>query len=180
VNTPAARRLPRFGAVALACYVVHAGFHISEGRPQDVLWACHVAALSIALGCFLGNASFIAVGILWLSYGNPLWLVDITTGGELLPTSILTHVGGLLVGLFALRKLGWPGAVWGRAALAFLGLLGLTRLLTPRKANVNLAFRVADGWESTFPNFAVYFALLAACAALTFFLAELGWRRILS
>jgi hypothetical protein len=180
VNAPVRHRLPLFGAVALASFVVHASYHVLSGHPQEALWACHVAALSIALGCFSGQPTFVAVGVLWLSFGNPLWVLDLATGGEFLPTSLLTHVVALAVGVLAARKLGWPRAAWGKAVLAFLGLMALTRLVTPRPANVNLAFRVADGWEKIFPSYAVYVVLLAAGAAATFFVAELGWRRLLT
>jgi hypothetical protein len=186
VNTLAARqraaagRLPLFGALALTCFVVHASYHVLHGRPHDALWVCHVAALSIALGCFIGQPSFVAVGVLWLSFGNPLWVTELLTGGEFLPTSILTHVVAFVVGIVAVRKLGWPRAAWGKATIALLPLLGLTRLVTPPPANVNLAFGVAGGWEKTFPSHGVYLLLLYGSAALTFFLAELGWRRPVS
>jgi hypothetical protein len=180
VNTLAARRLPLFGLLALGCFVVHAGHHVLSGRAPHALWACHVAALSIAAGCFLGQSSLVAVGILWLSFGNPLWVLDLSTGGEFIPTSLFTHVGALIVGVVAIRRLGWPKHAWPLAVIAFVALMGLTRLLTSPQDNVNLAFRVSDGWEQTFPSYAPYFLLLAATAALTFFVAERLWRRALS
>ncbi len=173
-------RLYGHGALALACYAIHAGFHVLRGHPEDALWACHIAALLIAAGCFFAARTPIAMGILWLLFGNPLWVLDLSTGGEFLPTSALTHVGSLVIGLLAMRRLGWPKRAWWPAIVGFLALMGLTRVLTPRGANVNLAFRVADGWERTFPSYASYFLLLAAAAALTFFVAEVGLRRLLS
>ena len=62
--------------------------------------------------------------------------------------------------------------------LAFLGLLLLTRLLTPREDNVNLAFRVAPGWEALFPSYPLYLLLLVGVGALTFFLVERGLQRV--
>ncbi len=169
-----------YALLALACYVIHAGFHILHGRAEDALWACHIAALLIAAGCFFENAVPIAMGILWLLFGNPLWALDIATGGEFLPTSAFTHLGALAIGLFAIRRLRWPRGVWWKAALAFVALMGVTRLVTHERANVNLAFRVADGWEKTFPSYGPYFVLLAGAAAFTFFVAELGMRRLFS
>jgi hypothetical protein len=168
------------GASAIACYAVHAGFHLYHGRPADALWGCHVASLLIAASAFSGRALPAAIGVLWLCFGNPMWLLDVTTGGELLPTSLLTHVGGFIIGILVLKRLGFPRDAWWKATLAFLGLLGFTRLVTPPAANVNLAFSVASGWERTFPSYPLYLLLLVSAGAATFFTAELGLRKVLT
>jgi len=167
------------GALALAAYAVHVGFHLYHGRPADALWGCHVACLLIAAGALRARATPAAIGVLWLCFGNPMWLLDVATGGELLPTSVLTHIGGFIVGILVLRKLGFPRHTWWKATLAFLGLLGLTRLVTPRAANVNLVFAVASGWEHTFPSYPLYLLLMVSAGTATFFTAELGLRKVL-
>ncbi len=168
------------GSLALACYAVHAGFHGYHGRFADALWGCHVASLLIAAGAFSERPTPVAIGVLWLCFGNPLWILDLSTGGELLPTSVFTHVGGFIIGVLLLKRLGVPRHAWWQAALAFLGLLGVTRLLTPRASNVNLAFAVAPGWERTFPSYPVYLLLMVSAGAVTFFAAELGLRKVLA
>jgi len=168
------------GVLALACFAVHASFHVLSGRAPDVLWACHIATLLIGIGALVGRAEPIAVGVLWLCFGNPLWVLDVATGGEFFPTSLFTHVGGLLLGLVALKRLGFPHRAWLHATASFLGLLGLTRLLTPRSENVNLAFSVASGWEKTFPSYPLYLLLMMAAGTTTFFVAELGLRKVLA
>jgi hypothetical protein len=167
------------GLLALGCYAAHAAFHVVRGHAFDALWACHIAALLISAGAFFSQARWAAIGVLWLSFGNALWLVDLLGGGEFFPTSLLTHGVALAIGVIIVRRLGWPFPSWWAAALAFLVLLGVTRLLTPRAANVNLAFGVAPGWESVFPSYPVYLVLLVGAGALTFFLVELGLRRVL-
>jgi hypothetical protein len=168
------------GIAALACYAIHVGFHLYRGRFADALWGCHVASLLIAAGAFSQRATLAAIGVLWLCFGNPIWMLDLVTGGELLPTSIFTHVCGFIIGVLVLRRLGVPRHAWWKAALAFLGLLAATRLFTPRAANVNLAFAVAPGWETTFPSYPLYLLLLVSAGAVTFFLAELGLRKVLA
>lgn len=170
----------KIGVSALLCYAIHAGSHVLAGRPEEALWACHVATLLVGVGALLENSSVVAVGVLWLAFGNPLWILDLLTGGEFLPTSPLTHVGGLLLGLLALRRLPPAGAIWWKAVLAFAALLVVTRLLTPASANVNLAFAVASGWERIFPSYPLYLSLLLVAGAATFFVTELGLRRVLS
>jgi len=168
------------GGLALACYAIHAGYHLYHGRFADALWGCHVASLLIAAGAFAERATPAAIGVLWLCFGNPLWILDITTGGEVLPTSVFTHVAGFMMGILVLKHLGVPRHAWWKAVLAFLGLLGVTRLLTPRAANVNLAFAVASGWEKTFPSYPFYMLLLVSAGAVTFFAAEVGLRKVLA
>jgi len=168
------------GLGALACYAIHAGSHVLAGRPADTLWACHVATLLVGVGALVESATVIAIGVLWLAFGNPLWALDLSTGGEFLPTSPLTHVGGFALGCLALKRLGVPKAAWWKAALAFVALLGLTRALTPRSANVNLAFAVAPGWERTFPAYPPYLAMLLGIGTAVFFVAEIALRRLLS
>ena len=100
------------GVLALVCYAVHAGYHVWRGHAVDALWACHVAALLIAAGALLGRARPAAIGVSWLAFGDVLWLLDLLGGGEFFPTSLLTHVVGLGIGLVVLRRLGWPSPSW--------------------------------------------------------------------
>jgi hypothetical protein len=168
------------GVLGLLCYGVHAAFHVARGHGVDALWACHVATLLVSAGALAQRPRLAAVGVLWLAFGNAVWLVDLATGGEFFPTSLLTHVGGFAIGLVVLKRRGWPASSWWPAALGFLGLLLLTRLVTPRADNVNLAFSVSAGWEAIFPSYPLYLALLVGAGTLTFFVAELGLRRLTS
>ena len=81
-----------------------------------------------------------AVGVCWVLFGLPIWLLDLATGGTLNPTSVFTHVGGPAVGILALRRLGWPAGVWWKASIAEAALLLLTRLVAPPERNINLVF----------------------------------------
>jgi hypothetical protein len=168
------------GVAALSCYAIHVGLHLYRGRFADALWGCHLASLLIAAGAFSERATPAAIGVLWLCFGNPIWFLDVATGGERLPTSVFTHLGGFAIGVLVLKRLGVPRHAWWKATLAFLVLLGLTRVLTPRAANVNLAFAVASGWETTFPSYPSYLLLMVSAGAVTFFAAELGLRKVLT
>jgi hypothetical protein len=160
------------GALALLFFGVHAAVHVVRREPWDLLWSCNVACLLVGIGCVSGHALPVAIGVLWLSFGVPLWLIDLATGGAMLPTSPLTHVGGLALGLAGTRELGWPAGAWWKA-VAGLGLLTeACRFVTPRAANVNLAFSVWGGWETRFPSHVVYLALLLVCASVVFFAVE--------
>ena len=91
------------GLFALLFYLLHAGNCVRLGRGEEALWACHVATAAIAFGLLIGVRSCVAVGCYCLTIGTPLWAAEATLGGDVLPTSFGTHVGGLALGL------GWLG-----------------------------------------------------------------------
>ena len=155
-----------------------AAVHLRRGEPYDLLWACHLAVLLVAAGLLLRRPALNAVGLLWACFGLPIWLLDAFTGGELMPTATLTHVGALVIGICGVRMLGLPrGSAW-KALAGYLGLWLLTRAITPASANINLAFHVHTGWEHRFPSYPAYFAMLLAAGALTFAIAEQIFRHI--
>ncbi len=168
------------GVAALACYAAHGGFHLYHGRPEDLLWACHLGAALVGVGLLARSPAVNAVGVSFLALGTPLWLLDLAAGGEFFPTSLLTHVGGLLIGLYGVRRLGVPAGVWWKSAAALAGLILLSRLVTPERANVNVAFAVPPPWDKTFPSHAAYLAAMMAVAAAYFFALELAVRRWLA
>ncbi len=160
------------GVIAFACYAAHAAWHLAHHRAHDLLWACHLACVLIGVGLLTSSPLPNAIGVSWLSFGIPLWVIDLATGGELIPTSFLTHVVGFALGLHGVRRLGFPRGTWWKATLAFVAVWPVTRLLTPRAANVNLAFFVHPGWERLFPVYALYFFAIVALAAGTFSVVE--------
>jgi hypothetical protein len=164
--------LPIAGAAAIVCYGVHAAFHLSRGEPQDLLWACHIAALLVGVGLLIRSADLNAIGLLWSSFGTPLWILDLATGGEWIPTALLTHGAALAFGVYGIRRLGLPRAAAVKATAAFVPLWAITRAVTPPWANVNVAFSVYQGWEHTFTSYPPYFAMLLGLAFATFMIVE--------
>lgn len=164
------------GAVALAGTAIHYAYHLYHQRAWDLLWACHVAAALIGVGCLLDWPACVGIGVLWLIVGVPLWLLDLATGGEFTPTSVLTHVVGLVIGLIFVAARGMPAGAWWQALLALVALQQLCRRVTPERANVNIAFAVHKGWEHWFPSYFWYWLLWAGVFALTFAASEWGLR----
>jgi hypothetical protein len=172
------RRRPGLALVALACFVAHSTYYLLTGSASEMLWACNVASLSIAVGCGFGSPWPVASGLLWLLLGTPIWLVYLAAGGELCVTSLGIHLLAPLVGLRALTQLGWPLGSWFRASLLLLALVLLSRLLGEPNTNVNLAFRVWDGWEALFATHHHYLILVGLVHAVAFFGIErlIVWR----
>lgn len=167
------------GALLLLIYAVHGAIHLARGEASNMLWACNVGVLLIGAGCVLDRRMPIAVGVSWLVFGAPIWILDLCGDGELLVTSFGTHFGGLLIGGLAMRRLGWPRHTWLVALAALLALAVFTHLTTAAADNINLAFAVWSGWEAYFPSYALYCLLLLSSAAATFRIVEWLARRLL-
>src|SRR4051812_46788914 len=100
------------GMLALVFVGLQAVIYTYEGRPENLLWACNIATLAIAAGLLIPSPTTNAVGVFWLAAGFPLWIFDFIAQREFLPTSLLTHVGGLIVGYIGIKRLGLPNAAW--------------------------------------------------------------------
>lgn len=168
-----------WGALAVACYLVHACTHLLAGHPEEVLWACHLGSLLVGIGILTGWPLLNAVGFLWLCVGDAMWALDLASGAALMPTSLLTHLGGLSIGLWGLSRFGMPRHSAWLAILGFAGLQQLCRWVTPAASNVNLAHDVWAGWEEAFPSYLAYEAMLLAFGLAAFLLIEWAARRTL-
>jgi hypothetical protein len=160
------------GCLAVSFYLAHSLTWWLKGAPANMWWACHLACLLIGISAFTSSARLNAIGVLWLVLGNILWTIYLLSTADFLPTSFLTHVGGLLIGLYLSKKMGFPRFSWFIALLAFAVLQVMTHWLSPAKENINLAFRVQDGWESYFDSYPAYILLLYACALACFTVSE--------
>lgn len=160
------------GTAAVACYVIHASVHLVRGEWYDLFWACHVAALFVGAGLLARSSTINGVGVLLGLMGFPLWLADLAAGGEFFPTSILTHVVALGLGIYGAVQLGMPRGVWWRATLALVALIAFCRLATPPGPNVNVAFAIQHGWESRFDSHASYLETMIVSATAYFFVVE--------
>ena len=172
--------MAKFGIAALCCYAIHAGFHLLNGRPEELLWMCHLGAAIVGIGLLIPSATVNGIGVLFLLVGTPLWVMYLAGGGEFYPTSCFTHIGGLAIGLYGVARLGMSRGTWWKAALALIALILICRLITPPTANVNVAFAIYPGWESFFPSYPVYILTMIIEATGYFFLCQYVLRRWLA
>lgn len=170
-------RTAKFGVAALVCYAIHASFHLVHGRPEELLWMCHLGAVLVGIGLLCCSASVNGVGLLFLCIGTPLWLMYLAGGGEFYPTSCFPHLGGLAIGVYGARRLGLPSGTWWKAVVALITLILVCRLVTPARANVNVAFAIYPGLETVFPSHLIYLATMMVLAAAYFLICEYLLRR---
>jgi hypothetical protein len=82
--------------------------------------------------------------------GLGLWLWFAVRQWGFAFTSVLAHVGGLLVGLLALARVRIDRRTWLHAFIWYLFMQQLCRLITPAAMNVNISHKVYEGWEGRF------------------------------
>ncbi len=166
------------GGAAIAGYASHATYHFLQGTPQDALWSCHLAAVLVGVGLIGGSATLNAAGLLCQLIGLPMWLLYLFSGEPFIPTSVLTHVLGPILGIIGARALGFPRSAW-LVALGFVAaLMIVTRLVTPAEANVNLAFGPMAGLSLWSVGGAAHWALLLIQWSAGLIVLQLILRRI--
>jgi hypothetical protein len=161
-----------FGSAAVLFFLAHAAFWIQRGVPANLLWACHLGCLLVGIAVLADLPLLSSVGVHWLALGNIMWTLYLAGGGEFILTSQLTHLGGLLIGLWYVRRAGFPRGSWLAALAGIAALHVFSGFVTPPAENINLAFRVHEGWEKIFPNFQVYRLFLLVATAALFFSLE--------
>ena len=155
------------GVLAIAFYATHGTYHLIHAFPENLLWFCHLGALLVGLGLLSRRAALNGVGTCWLAIGTPLWLIGLACGGTFVPTSLLTHLGGLTIGLWGTRRLGIPRGVWWKAAAGMVPLHLLTRPLNPPGKNINFAGDTWTGLEQWIPSHLLFLVMaLAVCTGV--------------
>jgi hypothetical protein len=169
-----------FGIALLAALGLHAAAKAAAGVAllPEMLWACHVATLLMAIGFLVRAHRLVAAALVFhAGMGVVGWLLDVAAHGTT-PTSVLAHALPLVLGAIAVRERGVPR---GSAAIAWLlwaALQPLSRLLTPPALDVNLAWSVWPPVARLFPNQAVYIAFNVLLAIPFLAAAQLALARV--
>ena len=171
-----------WGILAVGFFLAHLLWHAYLGDPENAVWACHVASLLIGIGGIVRNATLIAIGLSWLVVGIPLWLYHLAVGGPFVPTSLLTHFGSAAIGCILLRKSGFEPpkeTIWWRACIALAILVAVSRFVTGRSDNINLAFDIHGRSDTAIGEHAQYLLVLAVVVSPVLYVSEIVLRRIL-
>jgi uncharacterized MnhB-related membrane protein len=142
-----------------------------------MFWMCNIGNLLLAIGIILNEPILMRVAIIWTVPGLVVWLLYVVMTSGAVLSSTLAHVGGLIVGMIALKKVGMDRRAWLYALAWYFFIQLLSRLLTPPDLNVNLSHRIQPGWEQTFSAYWQFWLALALATALILWaLGLMFWR----
>ncbi len=158
-------RFRLWGLLPLAAFLLHLQFNWTHDVLGNTLWMCLVSNLFLAIGVLCAQASLIRLAVIWLIPGVPLWLMDMLQFGMVTRVTFLSHLGGTVLGLVALRRVGAARRTWVYAFVWYLVLQQLSRMVTPPELNVNVAHTIYPGWERFFGAYWQYWMFTTVSAA---------------
>lgn len=138
-----------------------------------MLWMCNVGNLLLAMGLFLEKPLVIRFSAIWMIPGLVVWFLFVVLAWGVFLTSTLAHVGGLIVALIALSKVRMDRTAWRWAFGWYLVIQLLSRFVTPRELNVNLAHAIQPGWERTFESYWMFWLTLTLITLVVLWLSAL-------
>lgn len=154
-----------WGLLPIAFFAAYTAVAVMQGRGWDALWICHVANIVLGIGILVRRPLLVRAAVLLIVPGVPLWIYDVMVAGHVEAVSVVSHLGGLAIGIPALVRLSSERRAWPVAFGVFLAAQLAARLFTPPALNVNLAHGVYPGWDRWFASHEVYWAFLATVAA---------------
>ena len=153
------------GIVPLLLFAAYVYAAVGENRAVESLWMCHVSNVFLGIGMLAQRPALVRMVFPWLVLGVPLWIIDDLASGHICPVSTASHIGGFLVGLYAIWCMRVPSNPWLPALLLFMVFRELCRWFTPASFNVNLSHSVYTGWEDWFSNYPIYWVVTTLLAA---------------
>jgi len=166
-------KLRLLGILPLIFFLAQGVHYWKINELGHLLWMCNIGNLLLAIGLFLEKPVVVRLSAIWMIPGLIIWLLYVVLAWGVFFTSTLAHVGGLIVALFALSKLGMDRTAWRWAFGWYLVVQLASRLVTPAVLNVNLAHAVQAGWERTFQSYWTFWLVLTIVTAIGLWLSGL-------
>jgi hypothetical protein len=139
----------------------------------NLLWMCNIGNVMLAMGLFLDKPLVIRFSAIWMPPGLLIWILYVVLTWGLFFTSILAHVGGLVVALIALSRVRMDRGAWRWAFGWYLMVQLASRFVTPAALNVNLAHAVQPGWERAFSSYWSFWLVLTTVTVVVLWLSGL-------
>lgn len=126
----------------------------------NMLWMCNIGNLLLAIGLFLNRPMLIRVAVIWMVPGLVVWFFYVVVAWGIFLSSTLAHLGGLIVGMIALRRVRMDRTAWIYALVWYFAIQLLSRLITPAALNVNVAHAIDPKWQPTFNSYWKFWIVL--------------------
>lgn len=165
MSEPLETRYRLMGLLPLAFFAVQAIHYWRFGGMGHLLWMCNAGNVLLGVGLLLSHRELIRAAAIWTIPGLIVWIIYVLLPGGFYFSTTLAHVGGFVVGLIALRRVGMDRTAWIYALAWYLFTQLAARLLTPAELNVNASHRVQDGWNNAFTSYWKFWLLATVVTA---------------
>lgn len=166
------RRFQLIGLLPLMIFAYRLIQYIDEGTPDWIMANCNVTLVMLSIGMLAFWRLPIRVATIWLTIGVPMWLIDAWVMQVLWIASIISHLGGWLFSLVALREVRATGRSWLPAAGWFFVWQAVTRLTTKPELNVNVAHTPYEFVKNWFSGYWMFWPVCALVVILMTWLVE--------
>ncbi len=169
------------GLLPLTFFFAQALHYWQINQLGHLLWMCNVGNLLLAAGLFFDKRLLIRVAVIWSVPGLFVWLRYVvsewfhyaTLDWSAVASSTLAHLGGLGLGLAVLRRVSINRQAWIYAVIWYLMMQLLSRIVTPPELNVNVSYRIYEGWQGHFSSYFRFWVVLTLAVAAC--LWSLNW-----
>jgi uncharacterized MnhB-related membrane protein len=154
------------GVLPLTFFLVQTIHYWRFGGMGNLWWMCNAGNVLLGIGLLIGQRELIRAAAIWTIPGLVIWIkyVLLASGGFYFSTT-QAHVGGIIVGMIALRRVGMDRIAW----LYAFGWALLTQLaawlFTAPDLNVNVAHHIQNGFETTFSSYWKFWVVLMGATA---------------
>jgi hypothetical protein len=136
-----------------------------------MLWMCNLGNLLLAMGLLLEKSRVVRLAAIWMVPGLIVWFIYVVIPWGVFLSSTLAHAGGITVAVIALTKYRMDRSAWRWAFGWYLMVQLMSRFVTQRDLNVNLAHMVQPGWG--FESYWIFWITLTIVAAVVLWLSGL-------
>lgn len=161
------------GFLPLSFFVLQGVHYWRINELGHMLWMCNIGNLLLAIGLFANLWTLMRIAIIWTVPGLVVWFVYVVLAWGVFFTSTVAHVGGIVVGLIVLSRIGMDRSAWLYAFVWYLVIQSLSHFVTPPALNVNLSHRMQDGWDHTFSAYWQFLVTLNVGTAIILWLVGL-------
>ena len=159
---------PRYrllGLLPLIFFLVQTIHYWRFGGMGNLLWICNLGNVLLGIGLLIDQRELIRAAGIWTIPGLLIWIMYVLLPSGFYFSTTLAHVGGIIVGLIALKRVGVDRFAWLYAFVWMLLTQIAARLVASPELNVNLAHHVQSGWETTFSSYWKFWVVLMLATA---------------
>jgi hypothetical protein len=154
------------GLFPLIFFLVQTIHYWRFGGMGNLLWICNLGSVLLGIGLLLSHRELIRAAAIWTIPGLGIWIRYVLLASGFYFSTTLAHLGGIAVGLIALRRVRMDRTAWIYAFAWYLLTQLAARVLTSPDLNVNVAHRIQPGWERFFSSYWKFWIVMVVVTAI--------------